>query len=345
MTPTLLSSPPDRAAARRACRRFVPILAVLAAFVLLDCLTYTLTIAQESESVRLSSPYRRLAPGVETTIPATVEPEEIVVEHPMTAILVNANLKWDSHFWPPSRTLLGMAQSAEFYREAWCLEISFKPLRMIEVDIPQPSGRLQRKLIWYMVYRVTNTGVRLAPVGPEDDVVKAEPTEGTPVQFYPQFVLESHDRNETGDRTYKAYLDRILPTAVAAIQRREDPNRELLTPVEMTGREIPVTAGNIPQSLWGVVMWEDVDPSIDFFSIYVQGLSNASKWWDPPNAFAAGDPPLTGRRFFRKTLQLNFWRPGDDVEEHEGEIRFGVPVGKADLYDSEEGVAYRWVYR
>jgi hypothetical protein len=57
------------------------------------------------------------------------------------------------------------------------------------------------------------------------------------------------------------------------------------------------------------------------------------------------DPPLAGRRFYRKTLQLNFWRPGDEIDEHEEEIRFGVPLDKADLYDSEEGVAYRWVYR
>lgn len=309
------------------------------------CFLVTGAAAQDSESVRLASPYRRLAPGVEKTIPAIVEPEEIVVRHPMSDLLVNADLEWDPNFAPQTRTLRSMAQSAEFYREAWCLQFTFMPLRMIEVDVPQPSGRLQRKLIWYMVYRVTNTGARLQPVEGDGEVVEAEPAQGQPVKFYPHFVLETHDRDQAGQRVYKAYLDRIIPVAVAAIQRREDPNRELLTTAEMVGREVPLSTGPIERSLWGVATWEDVDPNIDFFSIYVEGLSNASKWWDPPGAVEAGRPPLTGRRSFRKTLQLNFWRPGDDVDEHEEEIRFGVPLGMADLYGSEEGVAYQWVYR
>jgi hypothetical protein len=301
--------------------------------------------AQEDESVRLSSPYRRLAPGVETSIPASVDAEEIVIRHPMSDLLVNADLQWVPNFAPESRTLYGMAQSAEFYREVWGLQFTFKPLRMIEVDVPQPSGRLQRKLIWYMVYRVTNTGQRLKPVEAEEGVIKAEPADGQPVQFFPHLVLETHDRDGQGERVYKAYLDRIIPVAVAEIQRREDPNRELLTSAEMAGREIPVSTGPVERSVWGVAMWEDVDPNIDFFSIYVDGLSNASKWWDPPGAVQAGNPPLAGRRAFRKTLQLNFWRPGDEIDQHEEELRFGVPVGMADLYGSEEGVAYQWVYR
>ena len=55
--------------------------------------------------------------------------------------------------------------------------------------------------------------------------------------------------------------------------------------------------------------------------------------------------PGAGRSFVRKTLQLNFWRPGDELLQDEREIRYGVPVGKADLYGVDDGVAYRWVYR
>jgi hypothetical protein len=237
-------------------------------------------LGQVDPSAQLGSPYRRLAPGVETVIPADVDPEEIVMRHPMTSLLAQADLAWEPNFWPQTRTLQSMAQRAEFYREAWCLEFVFKPLRMIEVDVPQPSGRLQRKLIWYMVYHVTNTGVRLKPVVTESDVVRAEPADGAPVQFFPHFVLESHDRDANGNRIYKAYLDRILPTALDAIQQREDPNREFLTTVEMAGRELPVAASGVSQGAWGVVTWEDVDAKIDFFSIYVEGLSNAYKWRD-----------------------------------------------------------------
>jgi hypothetical protein len=44
-------------------------------------------------------------------------------------------------------------------------------------------------------------------------------------------------------------------------------------------------------------------------------------------------------------LQLNFWRPGDDLQPNEREFRYGVPLGKSSLYDVPDGVAYRWVYR
>ncbi len=47
---------------------------------------------------------------------------------------------------------------------------------------------------------------------------------------------------------------------------------------------------------------------------------------DLPDGFKPGDPPGTGREILAKTLQLNFWRPGDTIKEQEDEIYFGVPV-------------------
>ena len=54
-----------------------------------------------------------------------------------------------------------------------------------------------------------------------------------------------------------------------------------------------------------------------------------------------------------KTLQLNFWRPGDVVYEHEEEIRYGVPAvsdpaEQAKIltkYGITERVDHLWVYR
>jgi hypothetical protein len=84
---------------------------------------------------------------------------------------------------------------------------------------------------------------------------------------------------------------------------------------------------------------------MDFFSIYVGGLTNAYQWEDVPGAYKAGDLPGTGRRFARKMLRLNFWRPGDENLIDEREIRYGAPIGKSNLYDATDGVAYAWVYR
>jgi hypothetical protein len=85
----------------------------------------------------------------------------------------------------------------------------------------------------------------------------------------------------------------------------------------------------------------------------VSGLTNAFQTQDLAAGFKAGDPPLTGRTFVYKTLQLNFWRPGDSVFQHEGEIRFGVPI-EADLarqaeilgtYGLESRLDHLWIYR
>ena len=72
-----------------------------------------------------------------------------------------------------------------------------------------------------------------------------------------------------------------------------------------------------------------------------------------PGAFKPGDPPGTGRVFYRKKLRLNYWRPGDPESEHEREIRFGVPIDPdpatqqriLDKYGLEERLDYLWVYR
>ena len=81
--------------------------------------------------------------------------------------------------------------------------------------------------------------------------------------------------------------------------------------------------------------WTDIDPRIDYFQIYVAGLSNAYRFADPPGAYHAGDPPGSGRRYAQKTLKLNFWRPGDEHEINEGEVYYGIP-GQVD---------YEWVFR
>ena len=59
----------------------------------------------------------------------------------------------------------------------------------------------------------------------------------------------------------------------------------------------------VGETLWGVATWEDIDPQIVRFSVYVSGLTNAYKWKDEPGAYKPGDPILKGRKLYRKTLQ------------------------------------------
>jgi hypothetical protein len=284
------------------------------------------------------------APGVLTTIPPSVDREDVISIHDVPEIRADQSLAWDPTSTTKSRTLYEMAKDAVFINDVWCLEFAFKPLRMIEVDVPQPSGRVQRKVIWYMVYRVRNTGVGLTGKANEDGTFETVPQATDDLRFIPELVLVSNDRS-AGQRVRKAYLDRIVPAALGPIQQREFPRGELFNSAELATEILKIEGGRTQQGAWGVAMWEDVDPQIDFFSIYVRGLSNGIAWTDPAGAFKLGNPPGTGRKFTYKTLQLNFWRPGDDIRESEREIRFGTAPERADFYDSGEGVAYRWVYR
>jgi hypothetical protein len=299
---------------------------------------------------------RKLAPGVMTVIP----PDRNVAEtfsgpRELVEIVQGMDgIEWQPNFAPQSETLVELAKQVVFRRPVWHLEFAFKPLRMTYVDLPRPDGKLERKLIWYLVYKVKNTGYHMNPTAEEDQwghkSYTSQPVNYT-VRFFPQFVLECFGQK-------KAYLDRFLPAAVQRIQAIEDPNIQLYDKVSISKVDIPVSTGEIDRSVWGVATWENVDPRTDFFAVFVQGLTNAYRWEDPQGAFAKGDPPGTGRTYQYKTLQLNFWRPGDETREHQAEVQYGMPgiddvqgqtiENEADLtklYRAEKKGDYSWVFR
>ncbi len=296
------------------------------------------------EAEELAGSDSQFAPGVLTTIPPQLDPIDTVSVHDIVELRAQGNLKRTPNLMSPTRTLYEMAEGAEFRRDIWNLEFSFKPLRMLSVDIPQPSGKMQRKLVWYLVYRVRNTGAGLVPERKDDGTFTTVNQSLGPQRFVPQFVLRSLDRDRQGNPVRKSYMDRIMPTAVEAIARRELRAGKLLNNVEISEKLLEPETGRAVGGLWGVATWEDVDPELDFFAIFVSGLTNAYRWEDPAD-FAAGAAPGTGRTFERKVLQLNFWRPGDSYEENETEIRYGSAPGMADIYGTPEGIAYQWVYR
>src|SRR6478609_2779326 len=143
---------------------------------------------------------RHLAPGVLTTIAPSLDPEDTVSTHDIMEIRADAAVEWKPEYIASSDTLFGMADKTKFRREIYCLEFSFKPLRMIEVDVPVAGGKTERKLVWYMVYRIRNTGETLKPVQGPDGVYSTQAGKGGPVKFLPQFILESQDRQSNGGR-------------------------------------------------------------------------------------------------------------------------------------------------
>jgi hypothetical protein len=281
----------------------------------------------------LKSPYRPLAQGVLQKIDPMRSLDETEGRHDIVE-LTAADSKFD---W---------AKDISFRRDVWTLEFKFKPMRMIWIDIPQPDGFMQRKLIWYIVYSVKNSGKIMHPVADvnlpyptaENKLLYEVKTVNAPIRFLPEFLLEGHSHMQLDPKTAENYPDRVInypdrviPVAVGPIRTREDPNLTFLNTVQMC-REIAVGEKG---TVWGVATWEDIDPKTVRFSVYVSGLTNAYKWVDAPGAYKPNDPILKGRTLSRKTLKLNFWRPADEFFEHEEEIRYGCP-GEVD---------YEWVYR
>lgn len=236
------------------------------------------------------------------------------------------------------------AKGATFRRDIWNLKFEFKPLRMVWVDLPQKSGKLQRKAIHYLVYGVTNVPLAdqkskpprygwMHPVRDQEGNYKVE-YQNRPIRFVPDFLLESPEYR-------KAYSDRVIPLALLAIRAREDrrppawaaKDKTIQRPRLHSAVEMATTIP-VGKTLWGVAMWEEVDLKIDRFAIYIQGLTNAYRWKDLPEKYRPGAKRSTYRKMFLKTLKLNFWRPGDEFYPEESEIRRGQR-GKPD---------YEWLY-
>lgn len=175
----------------------------------------------------------------------------------------------------------------------WVLDFSFKPMRLATIDIPGKG----RRRVHYLYYRVVNRT-------------------GEPRMFVPQFTLVT----DTGKR----YDDSVLPQAVSIIAAREDAAIPLLGAVDVVGY-LPPTGKQqgIDDAVFGVAVWEGVDPAADRFSVFVRGLSDGYQEVTPPN----GGETIT--RY--KTLRIDFLRPGDERNPTEREIRLAEP-------------AYEWIY-
>ena len=177
----------------------------------------------------------------------------------------------------------------------WVLDFAFRPLRITTIQ-DEAKGRRD---VHYMYYQIINKT-------------------GEPRMFVPQFTLVT----DTGQR----YEDTVLPRAVDQIKLREDPTvAKLYGAVDVMGMVPPSNRQGVEDAVFGVAIWEGVDPRADKLSVFVRGLSDGYRMDPGPNAAAK---PLT--RY--KTLQVDFLRRGDEHDVHEREITLTDPP-------------YDWTYR
>ncbi|WP_146392514.1 hypothetical protein [Allorhodopirellula solitaria] len=306
--------------------------------------------AGETKQDPSSQTQTAFAPGVVTVIPPAPDPKETFDGPQTLQALINAHpeISWEKsgdhpegkpHFDPRSRTLEEMLKQVIYRREIFCFELSFKPLRQIYLDIPRPDGKMQRKLVQYMVYRVRYRGGDLRPAvdNPDEPIFKRiESVSYQSRRFFPMFVLEDREADQQ-------YVDQILPTAVERIAIREQITAPLHNSVDISRVKIPRTEDPNAPGVWGVATWVDVDPNIDYISVNVFGLTNAFE-----QDGEGDDAP-----YRRKALMLNFYRPGDATNQIDDRVRFGIPAFDdekqqsyvLEKYGLDKRLDYRWVFR
>lgn len=174
-------------------------------------------------------------------------------------------------------------------KSIWVLDFAFKPMRIVDVDLP---GKGRRKL-HYMYYRVVNRSDK-------------------PLMFVPQFSLVTTDTNPP-----KRYEDKPIPEAVRVIQAREEPTVPLLGAVSVMGYIPPSSKEGVDDAVFGVAVWEGVDPKADGYRVFIRGLSDGMQMVTPPEG---GNPVI---RY--KTLEIDFIRRGDEHDIHEREIELRDP--------------------
>jgi hypothetical protein len=169
----------------------------------------------------------------------------------------------------------------------WVLDFSFLPVRIHTIDI---AGKGRRK-VFYMYYKVVNRT-------------------GKPQMFVPQFTLVT----DTGKR----YEEAVLPEAVKVIQNREDPLIPLLGAVDVVGMLPPSTKDGVDDAVFGVAMWEGIDPNANAFSVFVKGLSDGHQVVKPVQE---GSQPVIKY----KTVRIDFVRRGDKHNVNEKQVELLDP--------------------
>jgi hypothetical protein len=294
---------------------------------------------------------RKLADGVLTVIPPDQNAEDTALgPFDLDFVAKHPELVWSEPDFPnnqpnfasPAETLVAQSKNVTFRHPVWGLEFAFKPMRLIEADIPNATGVMEKKTVWYLVYRVRYTGNDLQPA--IKDLADSEAVPGEPrkvqfdsVRFIPRFTLLSKERRLAMD-------SQILMPAVEAIAARERvPGGRLVDHIEIARQEIPVSKGP-EDGIWGVATWTDVDPRLDFFAIDVRGLTNA---------YQIQVDSGNDKKYLRRTLRIYFWRPGDALDVAKDRIYLGPPAYEdparvsyfLQQFGLKERLDYQWIYR
>ncbi len=263
------------------------------------------------------------APGVLKVVPASIDVRDSF-SLPMTLEGLDA-AQYSPHFAPVLDTLHGQSQNVVFFRDVWQYEFAFLGLRQAKLPLTTANGSLNKN-VWYMVYRIRNTGVNISYDQIQEDQrfehIKNDLKRNSDdfeieSKLVLHFYLNGWVEDEDGQFKEVRYRDQVDPEALRLIRQIEDNNRYLADKVEMMFARFPVSKSAEDGGLWGVAIWQDIDPRIDYVNIQVRGLTNA---------FRISTSNEGEREFKHRNLQLNFWRPGDTFAQDLDRVTYGIPL-------------------
>ncbi len=187
--------------------------------------------------------------------------------------------------------------------DLWVLEVRFKPLRLVSLQITDPkTGKKSKQLVWYLLYRAVNRTLKS----------KGDPNESNPLNtfdnppgkplFAPEFTLVTNDNDGQ-----KVYADQILPEAQTAIAIRER-LPQLKNSVQVVGpipEPTPVNAKQDIKPIYGVVTWSGIDAQTDHVTIFMSGFSNGYRFVRGPVPFNTLSQAFTEGKIARSTATWN----------------------------------------
>ncbi len=201
--------------------------------------------------------------------------------------------------------------------ELWMMEVHFKPMRQVIVELTDPqTGKKKPQYVWYIAYRainrkLANRSIANAPVNEIDAPV-------IPPQFIPVFTLKTSDTDEP-----KIYQDQVLPEAVAAINQREKSSYKTSVSVVSDLPEATEPGSPNQKVLQGIATWTNIDPKADRYTVYLTGFSNGFRKVPGPD----GEEVVQW-----KTIQMKYWRPGDELNQREPEIRIETDAANQPMW-------------
>lgn len=262
----------------------------------------------------------------------------------------------------------------------WVLSLRFKSVRMMELEVTDPqTGKPRTDLVYYLVYEAINREIDRNAEDPQTTPANEFDEPPGPELFVPEIMLVVEDEvtGLTPGNSYRREIrDEVIPEAQRRIQIRE--KMKLLNSVQAVGSVpaiVPKDEKN-PTAFYGVSLFRNVDPRMDYFRLVLSGFSNGYKLVKGPVSYddlknlakssdlkvndqvwngdldtnwraaaEVGDlfdikktPPVNADAFqwyysvspdrgdatarvWRKSLIVHYWRPGDDVDQNEREIR------------------------